>query len=208
MTTPAFTEVVVLIGAGSIGQAIARRIGVGKTILLADLNQNAAAAAKDSLESAGFETATAPVDVAVARVRQRPGRYRRRSRRRRSRRPHRRPVTRPRPRRRRSSPSTWSVSLTSSRSSAASSPWRIRRRHRQPGRPHASPAAGGAEPGAGQHPRRRTRPASVSRSPTWSPAPVRRTRWPNAPTSCGSRPPAFIGATAERGSTRSAPASS
>ncbi len=30
-------EVVVVVGSGSIGQAIARRVGVGKTVLLADL---------------------------------------------------------------------------------------------------------------------------------------------------------------------------
>ena len=64
MSTPAATEVVVLIGTGSIGQAIVRRIGVGKTILLADLNENAAVAAKNGLDSAGFETRTAHVDVA------------------------------------------------------------------------------------------------------------------------------------------------
>ena len=45
MTVPATPELVVVIGAGSMGQAIARRIGVGKTILLADLNEKAAAAA-------------------------------------------------------------------------------------------------------------------------------------------------------------------
>jgi predicted dinucleotide-binding enzyme len=31
------TEVIVLIGAGSIGQAIARRVGAGKHVILADL---------------------------------------------------------------------------------------------------------------------------------------------------------------------------
>ena len=39
MSTSTAVELVVVIGAGSMGQAIARRIGVGKTILLADLNQ-------------------------------------------------------------------------------------------------------------------------------------------------------------------------
>lgn len=33
------TSVIVLVGAGSIGQAIARRVGAGKHILLADLRQ-------------------------------------------------------------------------------------------------------------------------------------------------------------------------
>ena len=64
MNTCATPELVVVIGAGSIGQAIARRVGVGKTILLADLNQKAAAAAADTLRGAGFTTSTATVDVA------------------------------------------------------------------------------------------------------------------------------------------------
>lgn len=43
------SEVTVVIGAGSIGQAIARRISVGKKVLLADLHQvNAEAAAEVS----------------------------------------------------------------------------------------------------------------------------------------------------------------
>ena len=57
-------EIIVVIGAGSIGQAIARRIGVGKTILLADLDEDAAKAAADAMSVAGFETSTAQVDVA------------------------------------------------------------------------------------------------------------------------------------------------
>jgi NAD(P)-dependent dehydrogenase (short-subunit alcohol dehydrogenase family) len=64
MSTSAAADVVVVIGAGSIGQAIARRIGVGKTILLADLNSDAADAAAHGLETAGFQTSTASVDVA------------------------------------------------------------------------------------------------------------------------------------------------
>jgi len=40
-------EVVVVIGAGSIGQAIARRVSAGKHVFLADLHdENAAAAAE------------------------------------------------------------------------------------------------------------------------------------------------------------------
>lgn len=64
MIVPATPELVVVIGARSMGQAIARRIGVGKTILLADLNEKAAAAAADTLRGAGFTTSTATVDVA------------------------------------------------------------------------------------------------------------------------------------------------
>lgn len=57
-------EVVVVIGAGSMGQAIARRVGAGRTILLADLRDEAAQAAASALEDAGYITATARVDVA------------------------------------------------------------------------------------------------------------------------------------------------
>lgn len=66
MTIATSHEIVVVIGAGSIGQAIARRVGVGKTILLADLNGDAAAAAADALSVAGFQSSTAQVDVASA----------------------------------------------------------------------------------------------------------------------------------------------
>ena len=42
-------NVIVLIGAGQIGQAIARRVGVGKHVVLADMRpENAAAAAEGS----------------------------------------------------------------------------------------------------------------------------------------------------------------
>ena len=66
MTIPNTNEVVVVIGAGSIAQAIARRIGVSKTILLADINEDAAKAAAQTLDLAGFHTSTAHVDVASA----------------------------------------------------------------------------------------------------------------------------------------------
>lgn len=57
------TEVVVVIGAGSIGQAIARRVSAGKHVLLADLRAEAAADAAKVLSEAGFETSVASVDV-------------------------------------------------------------------------------------------------------------------------------------------------
>jgi len=53
----------VVIGAGSIGQAIARRVSVGKHVLLADLRQDNADAAAKVLGDAGFEVSTATVDV-------------------------------------------------------------------------------------------------------------------------------------------------
>jgi len=56
-------DVAVLVGAGSIGQAIIRRIGAGKHIALGDLRiENANAAAK-VLEDAGFETSAIAVDI-------------------------------------------------------------------------------------------------------------------------------------------------
>jgi NAD(P)-dependent dehydrogenase (short-subunit alcohol dehydrogenase family) len=56
-------KVIVLIGAGSIGQAIARRVGAGKHILLADLRQENSDAAAKVLSEAGFEISTAIVDI-------------------------------------------------------------------------------------------------------------------------------------------------
>lgn len=56
-------EVVVLVGSGSIGQAIARRVGAGKHIVLGDLKIEAADAAAKILSDAGFETSTVAVDI-------------------------------------------------------------------------------------------------------------------------------------------------
>src|SRR5690242_6167759 len=58
------TTVIVLVGAGSIGQAIARRVCAVKHILLADLRQENASAAAKTLSEAGFQASTATVDVA------------------------------------------------------------------------------------------------------------------------------------------------
>jgi NAD(P)-dependent dehydrogenase (short-subunit alcohol dehydrogenase family) len=57
------SEVIVVIGAGSIGQAIARRVSSGKHVLLADLRKDNADAAAEVLTNAGFEVSTATVDV-------------------------------------------------------------------------------------------------------------------------------------------------
>jgi NAD(P)-dependent dehydrogenase (short-subunit alcohol dehydrogenase family) len=57
-------EVNVLIGPGSIGQAIARRVSAGKHVLLADLREENAQAAAKTLEEAGFEVSTTTVDIA------------------------------------------------------------------------------------------------------------------------------------------------
>jgi NAD(P)-dependent dehydrogenase (short-subunit alcohol dehydrogenase family) len=56
-------QVVVVIGAGSIGQAIARRVSSGKHVVLADLREENATAAAKVLSDAGFEVSTATVDV-------------------------------------------------------------------------------------------------------------------------------------------------
>ena len=57
------TQVVVVLGAGGIGQAIGRRVGTGKTVLLADRNPDVLAAAAAALESGGHAVTTHPVDV-------------------------------------------------------------------------------------------------------------------------------------------------
>lgn len=56
-------KVTVVIGAGSIGQAIARRVSAGKHVLLADLRQDNLDAAAKVLFDAGFDVSTAIVDV-------------------------------------------------------------------------------------------------------------------------------------------------
>jgi len=57
------TEVVVVIGAGGIGMAIARRQGFGKQILLADFNETVLAAAVKQLEVASYKVSSLKVDV-------------------------------------------------------------------------------------------------------------------------------------------------
>lgn len=56
-------EVIVVIGSGSIAQAIARRVSVGKHILLADIKPETAEAVEHTLSRAGFEVSTTVVDV-------------------------------------------------------------------------------------------------------------------------------------------------
>lgn len=55
--------VIVVIGAGAIGQAIARRVSAGKHVLLADLRPENGEAAARVLQNAGFTVSTATVDV-------------------------------------------------------------------------------------------------------------------------------------------------
>ena len=56
-------QVVVLIGAGSIGQAIVRRVSAGKHIVLADYSKEQAMQAAITLENAGFECSTIQCDL-------------------------------------------------------------------------------------------------------------------------------------------------
>jgi NAD(P)-dependent dehydrogenase (short-subunit alcohol dehydrogenase family) len=56
-------DVIVVIGSGLIGQAIARRVGVGKHVLLADMRRDNANAAAEILGNAGYEVSVATVDT-------------------------------------------------------------------------------------------------------------------------------------------------
>jgi NAD(P)-dependent dehydrogenase (short-subunit alcohol dehydrogenase family) len=57
------SDVIVVIGPGSIGQAIARRVSAGKHVVLADLRQENADAAANIMRGAGFDVSTTTVDV-------------------------------------------------------------------------------------------------------------------------------------------------
>lgn len=57
-------EVLVVVGAGFIGQAIARRVGAGKHVLLANVTQQSAIEAAETLANAGFDVSAAEVDIA------------------------------------------------------------------------------------------------------------------------------------------------
>jgi NAD(P)-dependent dehydrogenase (short-subunit alcohol dehydrogenase family) len=65
MTKHTPTNVIVVIGTGSIGQAIARRVSAGKNVVLADLRQENADMAAKTLSEAGFNVSTAKVDVSL-----------------------------------------------------------------------------------------------------------------------------------------------
>jgi NAD(P)-dependent dehydrogenase (short-subunit alcohol dehydrogenase family) len=56
-------QVVVLVGAGSIGQSIIRRVSAGKHIVLADYSEENAKRAAKTLEDAGFECSTIKCDL-------------------------------------------------------------------------------------------------------------------------------------------------
>src|ERR1700704_3614212 len=56
-------HVIVVIGPGQIGQAIARRVGVGKHIILADMRIENANAAAEVMSNAGYDVSVATVDA-------------------------------------------------------------------------------------------------------------------------------------------------
>jgi NAD(P)-dependent dehydrogenase (short-subunit alcohol dehydrogenase family) len=56
-------DVIVVIGAGLIGQAIARRVGLAKHVLLADIRADNAAGAAEVLGNAGYDVSVATVDA-------------------------------------------------------------------------------------------------------------------------------------------------
>lgn len=57
------TDVTVVIGAGGIGQAIARRISSGRHVVVANHSQDSAGAAAAQLEAAGFTTTAMAADI-------------------------------------------------------------------------------------------------------------------------------------------------
>ncbi len=56
-------HIIVVIGSGSIGQAIAHRVGIGKHIILADLKQEHADTAAKTLSNAGYNVSATTVDI-------------------------------------------------------------------------------------------------------------------------------------------------
>ncbi len=57
------TDVLTVIGVGGMGEAIARRLGSGKTVLLADYNEETLASVTESLSVAGHRVESRSVDV-------------------------------------------------------------------------------------------------------------------------------------------------
>jgi NAD(P)-dependent dehydrogenase (short-subunit alcohol dehydrogenase family) len=56
-------NIIIVIGPGQIGQAIARRVGVGKHVLLADQRRENAEAAAQVMANAGYEVSVTTVDI-------------------------------------------------------------------------------------------------------------------------------------------------
>ena len=58
-------EVLVIIGAGGMGVAIGRRLGVGKSVVVADFSDQVLAAAEEALKGDGFDVHALKVDVSA-----------------------------------------------------------------------------------------------------------------------------------------------
>lgn len=56
-------DVMLLVGAGQIGMAIARRVGYGKTIIVSDKNIENAEKISDIMNNAGFDTFPVQMDL-------------------------------------------------------------------------------------------------------------------------------------------------
>lgn len=56
-------DVIVVIGPGQIGQAIARRVGIGKHVLLADVRPEQVNAAAEVMRNAGYDVSVATADI-------------------------------------------------------------------------------------------------------------------------------------------------
>lgn len=61
-----YREVLTVIGVGGMGQAIARRLGSSKTVLLADNNEQMLTSAAESLSADGYDVESQTVDVSSA----------------------------------------------------------------------------------------------------------------------------------------------
>ena len=57
-------DVLLLVGAGQIGMAIARRVGINHKILIGDKNFDNAIVIADNLKGAGFDTVATEIDIA------------------------------------------------------------------------------------------------------------------------------------------------
>jgi NAD(P)-dependent dehydrogenase (short-subunit alcohol dehydrogenase family) len=56
-------QIAVIIGSGSIGVAIGRRAGVGRTVLLADFNEQTMGGVAEQLRGEGYHVVTSPIDI-------------------------------------------------------------------------------------------------------------------------------------------------
>lgn len=63
-------DVMLLVGAGQIGMAIARRVGYGKTIIVGDKNISNAEKISDIMNNAGFDTFPVQMDLSSRKSQQ------------------------------------------------------------------------------------------------------------------------------------------